>query len=129
MGLRAIVAQTMRVMEMTESNSQSAAIVTRGQALVDKIAAWEVHVPQPPLPDDIQDRVAFPSRLLSTQVLHVMRAIDQDPPVSAGSELRAQELIDQWAQIEADVQEIIDKDLRELNTLLSDARVPHIAAP
>ena len=129
MGLRAIAAQTMRVMEITESNSQSAAIVTRGQALVDKIAAWEVHVPQPPLPDDIQDRVAFPSRLLSTQVLHVMRAIDQDPPVSAGSELRAQELIDQWAQIEADVQEIIDKDLRELNTLLSDARVPHIAAP
>jgi hypothetical protein len=58
-----------------------------------------------------------------------MGAIDQDPPVSDGSELRAQELKDQWAQIKAGMQEILDKDLRELNSLLSDARVPHIAAP
>jgi len=127
--LRAVAAQTQRVMELTESNPQSAAIMARGQALIDKIAGWEVHVPQPALPDDVQDRIAFPSRLLSTQVLHLMGAIDQDPPVSGGSELRAQELKDQWAQIKAGMQEILDKDLRELNSLLSDARVPHIAAP
>jgi len=127
--MRAVAAQTRRVMEMTESNPQSAEIVARGQALMDRIAAWEVHVPQPALPDDVQDRIAFPSRLLSTQVLHLMSTIDQDPPVSAGSKLRAQELRDQWAQIKADMQEILDKDLRELNRLLSGARVPHIAAP
>ena len=127
--MRAVAAQTQRVMEMTESNPQSAEIVARGQALMDRIAAWEVHVPQPALPDDVQDRIAFPSRLLSTQVLHLMSTIDQDPPVSAGSKLRAQELRDQWAQIKADMQEILDKDLRELNRLLSGARVPHIVAP
>ncbi|MCK5362666.1 MAG: glycosyl hydrolase, partial [Gammaproteobacteria bacterium] len=82
--MRAIATQTQRVMELTESNSQSDAIVARGQMLIDKIVAWEIHVPQPALPDDVQDRIAFPSRLLSTQVLHLMGAIDQDPPVSGG---------------------------------------------
>ncbi len=127
--MRAVAAETRRLMEKTESSPQSADIVAQGQALVDWISAWEVHVPQPPLPDDVQDRVAFPSRLLSTQVLHLMSAIDQDPPVSGGSELRAQELKDQWAQIKAAMYEILDKDLRELNMVLSDGQVPHIVVP
>ncbi|MFQ5982440.1 MAG: WD40/YVTN/BNR-like repeat-containing protein, partial [Woeseiaceae bacterium] len=129
MRMRAIAAQTQRVMEATESSPQGATIVARGQALIGKIAAWEVHVPQPPLPDDVEDRIAFPSRLLSTQVLHMMRGIDQDPPVNAGSKLRAQELKDQWAEIEADMRDILHTDLRELNSLLSDGQVPHIEAP
>lgn len=126
--MREISAQTQRIMEMNHSSPQNAAIVARGQALIEKIAAWEIHVPQPSLPDGVQDRIAFPSRLLSTQVLHLMGVINQDPPVSSGSELRAQELKDQWAQIRADMQKILDKDLRELNLLLSDEQVPHIVA-
>jgi photosystem II stability/assembly factor-like uncharacterized protein len=128
MQLRAVAEQTKRVMKLTESNPQSAAIAARGLALIDKIEAWEIHVPQPPLPDDVQDRIAFPSRLLSTQVLHVMAAIEQDPPVTAGSELRARELVEQWAQIKRGYQAILDEDLAALNAILSDARVPHVAS-
>ena len=57
-----------------------------------------------------------------------MGAIDQDPPVSEGSELRARELTEQWAQIKREFQDIVDEDLAALNAVLSDARVPHIAA-
>jgi photosystem II stability/assembly factor-like uncharacterized protein len=128
MHLRAVAAQSTQVMEATVSNSRSEAIATLGHALIDRIEAWEIHVPQPPLPDDVQDRIAFPSRLLSTQVLHVMGAIDQDPPVSEGSELRARELTEQWAQIKLEFRDIVDEDLAALNAVLSDARVPHIAA-
>jgi hypothetical protein len=129
MRMRAVAAQVISVMEMSESYSQSTSIVARGQALIDKIAAWEIHVAQPELAGNVQDRIAFPSRLLSTQILHLMGAIDQDPPVTAGSELRAQELVDQWAQIKADMRELLEKDLHELNAFLEDSKVPHIVAP
>jgi photosystem II stability/assembly factor-like uncharacterized protein len=129
MRMRAVATQVISVMEMSESYSQSTSIVARGQALIDKIAAWEIHVAQPELAGNVQDRIAFPSRLLSTQILHLMGAIDQDPPVTAGSELRAQELVDQWAQIKADMRELLEKDLHELNAFLEDSKVPHIVAP
>ena len=129
MRMRAVAAQIKNVMEMSESYPQSASIVASGQALIDRIAAWEIHVAQPALPGDVQDRIAFPSRLLSTQILHLMGAIDQDPPVTAGSELRAQELADQWAQIEADMHRLMETDLQELNAFLEDSKVPHIVAP
>ncbi len=127
--MRAVSAQTQQVLAMTESNQQSAMIKEQGQALIDKIAAWEIHVPQPPLPDNVQDRIAFPSRLLSTQVLHLMKVIDQDPPISLGSELRAQELNNQWMQIKADMQNILDNELQGLNKLLREDHVPHIIVP
>jgi hypothetical protein len=127
--MRAVAAQIESVMETSESYPQSASIVARGKALIDKIAAWEIHVAQPELPGDVQDRIAFPSRLLSTQILHLMGAIDQDPPVTAGSELRAQELVDQWARIKANMRELLEKDLHELNAFLEDSKVPHIVAP
>ena len=126
--MRSIAAQAKRLMETTETYPQSALIMARGQQLIDRIDAWEIHVAQPQLPNDVQDRIAFPSRLLSTQVLHLMGAIDQDPPVSDGSEQRAQELDQQWTQIKADMQDILDKDLHELNMLLIDGGVPHIFA-
>jgi len=129
MRMRAVSAQIQGVMEMSETHPQSALIVARGQALIDKIAAWEIHVAQPALPGDIQDRIAFPSRLLSTQILHLMGGIDQDPPVTAGSELRAQELKDQWAQIKAKMRALLEKDLHDLNMFLEDSEVPHIVAP
>ena len=127
--LREIAAQTKEIMKLTASNPQSEQIMASGQTLIDKISMWENHVPQPPLPDDVEDRIAFPSRLLSTQVLHMMRTIDQDPPLSDGSKMRAQDLKVQWAQLKVDMQEILNSDLGELNRLLSDGRVPHITVP
>ena len=127
--MRSIAEQATRIMETTGSYPHSASIVAQSQQLVDRISAWEIQVPQPQLADDVQDRIAFPSRLLSTQILHLMGAIDQDPPVSAGSEQRSQELNRQWTQIRADMQDILDNDLHQLNMLLKDDGVPHIAAP
>jgi hypothetical protein len=97
-----------------------------GQELIRKINAWEEHVPQPELPNDVQDRIAFPSRLLSTQVLHVMRAMDQDPPVTRGAEMRVEELNTQWAAIKSDMLEILDVDLAEFNSLLGREELPAI---
>ena len=125
--MRSVVEEIRAVLEIVATRSESANIRARGENLISKIDAWEVHVAQPELPDDVQDRIAFPSRLLSTQVLHVMRAMDQDPPLTRGSELRTEELQTQWAAIKSDMLEILDVDLREFNELLSDEEIPNIA--
>jgi hypothetical protein len=125
--MRSVVAEIRGVLEIVATRSESANIRARGEELIRKIDTWEIHVPQPELPNNVQDRIAFPSRLLSTQVLHVMGAMDQDPPVTRGAELRTEELRTQWAAIRSDMLEILDVDLREFNDLLSDEEIPNIA--
>ena len=126
--MRSVVEEVRNVVDMTATRPEAAEIRARGTALIEKLDAWEIHVPQPELPDDIQDRIAFPSRLLSTQVLHVMRAIDQDPPVTSGSELRAEELRNQWSGLVSDMLVILDTDLQAFNALLSAHEIPVIEA-
>jgi len=126
--MRGIVSQTERMIELSASGPRSAEVRERGEALIEKIEAWEIHVPQPPSPNDVQDRITFPSRLLSTQVLHLISTIGQDPPVTAGGEQRAHELQDQWVRIKPGMREILENDLAPLNALLADSGVPHIVA-
>ncbi len=116
------------IVDTTSMRHEVDQLKTLGQALIEKINAWEIHVPQPELPNNVQDLIAFPSRLLSTQILHVMRAIDQDPPVTAGSELRTQELRDQWSGLVSDMFAILDNDLREFNELLGEYEIPVISS-
>lgn len=124
--MRTVVEEIRAVLEIVATRSEADEIRSSGQDLIRKIDAWESHVPQPELPNDVQDRIAFPSRLLSTQVLHVMRAMDQDPPLTRGSELRTEELNAQWTAIKSDMLEILDVDLREFNDLLRAEEIPNI---
>ena len=124
--MRGVVDEVRAVLELVATRSEADEIRSSGRELIAKINAWEEHVPQPELPNGVQDRIAFPSRLLSTQVLHVMRAIDQDPPVTRGSELRTEELRVQWTAIKEDMLEILDVDLRDFNELLSAEEIPGI---
>ena len=57
-----------------------------------------------------------------------MPVIDQDPPVTHGSEMRVQELNSQWANIRAGLQQIPDNDLRAYNALLNSYGVTNIVA-
>ena len=123
--MRSVARQVERRMELSASHRQAGEIRARGEALVDEIETWEAHVPQPPLPDDVQDRIAFPSRLLSTQVLYLIGTLDQDPPVTAGSKTRARELRDRWSELEGGMRAILD-DLDAFNALLAEGNAPYI---
>ena len=124
--MRSVVEEIQGVLALVATRSGYADIRSGGQELIDRINAWEIHVPQPDLPNGVEDRIAFPSRLLSTQVLHVMRAMDQDPPVTRGSEIRTEELRAQWADLKSDMLQILDVDLREFNAMLSAEEIPNI---
>jgi len=73
----------------------------QGADLVREIARWEEQVPQAPLPDGIQDRIGFPSRLLSTQILHTLSILDGPPPVPVAVKAHVTELEAQWAPMKA----------------------------
>jgi hypothetical protein len=75
-------------------------------------------VPQPRLPDDVQDYVSFPSRLLSTPVLNLIAMVDQDPPVTAAAEAEARELQARWSAIRADMARIRGRELAQFNAQL-----------
>jgi hypothetical protein len=66
-------------------------------ALIATLEAWQEQVPQAPLPAGVQDKVGFPSRLLSTQILHALNIADQPPPVGEALRQRATDLAAQWA--------------------------------
>jgi len=76
-------------------------------ALIARLEAWQEQVPQAPLPGGVQDRVGFPSRLLSTQILHALNIADQPPPVSAALRQRAADLTAQWAAMKRQAQALL----------------------
>ena len=126
---RSVTAQIERLIELTAKHPKAGEIAAAGKAAIDKLKAWEIHVPQPELPNGVQDKVAFPSRLLSTQVLNVMSAVDQDPPVTAGARVRTAELVDQWKGLRADLSRIYAGDVAAFNTLLARAGLAHVIVP
>jgi len=97
-----------------EQHTDDIGLVKRDRDLIDKLQRWQDHIPQSPLPGGVEDRVSFPSHLLSTQILHVLGTADQAPPVNAGLQLRLRELQAQWAEIKARLDAILSKDLPPL---------------
>ena len=89
-------------------------------ALLRDIAAWEEQVPQAPLPGGAQDRIGYPSRLLSTQILHLMAMVDQPPPITAAARARADELGAQWARLAAAAAAIRARGARDFGIDVSD---------
>ncbi len=126
---RSVIAQVRAMIGLTGERDGAAAIAEAGGAIIDKLVAWEIHVPQPDLPNGVQDTVSFPSRLLSTQVLYVVMALDQEPPVTAGARARLAEVSEQWAGLKADLDAILETDLAAFNALLGAGQVPHIVTP
>ena len=77
-----------------------------GDQFLAALARWEEQVPQSPLPDGIQDKIGFPSRLLSTQILHTLALLDGPPPVPEATKLRVRELEAEWARMRAEAAQL-----------------------
>ncbi|HWE46151.1 MAG TPA: hypothetical protein VG407_08985 [Caulobacteraceae bacterium] len=72
------------------------------KTLIAKLEAWQDQVPQAPLAGGVVDKVGYPSRLLSTQVLYTLSIVDDAQPVSAAAKARTAELEAQWAKIKVE---------------------------
>ena len=76
-------------------------------ALIARLEAWQEQVPQAPLPAGVQDKVGFPSRLLSTQILHALNIADQPPPLGATLRQRAEDLAAQWVAMKRQAETLL----------------------
>jgi photosystem II stability/assembly factor-like uncharacterized protein len=76
---------------------------------IARLKAWQEQVPQAPLPNGVVDKIGYPSRLLSTQILYTLSVLDGPPPVGAAVRAHVQELVDQWARMKAEAEKLLGK--------------------
>jgi photosystem II stability/assembly factor-like uncharacterized protein len=122
--LRAVAQRAQALMHQAEGTRHADAIERSGRALIARIARWQDQVPQPKLPNNVQDYVSFPSRLLSTPVFNLIAMVDQDPPVTAAAETEARDLETRWSAIRADMSNIRQHELKRFNAELHAAGRP-----
>jgi len=101
--------------------SEEPAVKSAAAGLLARLAAWEEQVPQPPLPGGLEDRIAYPSHLLSTQVLHVLSIVDQGPPISETVQQRVAALQSTWAGLADTQRQLIETDLADFNRLVDES--------
>ena len=87
----------------------------KGAELAAALAQWEEQVPQAPLPNGIQDRIGFPSRLLSTQILHTLSILDGPPPVPVAVREHVAELELEWARMKKQAERLRSRAKAEFN--------------
>ncbi len=75
--------------------------------LIARLEAWQDQVPQAPLPNGVVDKVGYPSRLLSTQILYTLSVLDGPAPVSAAAKAHVAELQAQWAGMKAQAEKLM----------------------
>jgi hypothetical protein len=76
-------------------------------ARIAKLKAWQEQVPQAPLPDAVVDKVGYPSRLLSTQILFALSVLDGPPPVGAAVRDQVTQLVEQWGRMKAEAARLL----------------------
>jgi hypothetical protein len=87
----------------------------KGTKLAAALVQWEEQVPQAPLPNDIQDRIGFPSRLLSTQILHTLSILDGPPPVPVAVRQHVAELETQWTTMKQQAERLRSRAKAQFN--------------
>lgn len=126
--MRAVAQRAQALMRQAKGGRHADGVQRSGSALIAHIAHWEEQVPQPELPNNVQDYVSFPSRLLSTPVLNLIAMVDQDPPVTAAAEAEARDLEARWAGIRSDAARIRERELARFNAELRKAGLPEDTA-
>jgi hypothetical protein len=102
----------------------------KGAELAAAMAQWEQQVPQAPLPNGIQDLIGFPSRLLSTQILHTLSILDGPPPVPVAVRQHVAELEAEWARMKKQAERLRSRAKAEFHiTAAATDRPGSAAAP
>ncbi|HEX3679485.1 MAG TPA: hypothetical protein VHU90_07175, partial [Galbitalea sp.] len=116
-----LVSEVHRETNAMRSIEQQLNATGKGAELVAALAQWEEQVPQSPLPNEIQDRIGYPSRLLSTQILHTLSILDGPPPVPVAVRQHVAELEAQWARMKQQAERLRSRAKAEFNITAATA--------
>lgn len=98
-------------------------LVNEGKALNDKIESWIEHILQKELRTQ-QNNYQFEARLLVRHKLLLNEMGDGNVPVTQGTKDVTQNYLEKWQKLKIELKDIITKDIKNYNKLLSGAGFP-----
>ncbi len=126
--LRDVASQVEALVERTADDARLADIGRLGQALLQRIEAWEESLVQRQQ-QTFQDVINFPNRL-NAQYLFLLQAIDSsDPPLGQGARQRWMDLEEEWLQHKIEMEKIYALDLAAFNQRVAELQIPAVLVP
>ncbi len=126
--MRQVRQQVEDLMERTDGRDGADEIRAAGEALTEKIAAWEEQLVQAKQ-QTFQDVINFPNQL-NAQLLFLLETVDaSDPPVTSGARRRYVDLAAAWGQRQVDMEALLAEDVAAFNALFETHQVPAVIVP
>lgn len=126
--LRDVGQQVEALMDRTGDDARGEDIQRLGQALLERLAAWQEPLVQR-RQQTFQDVINFPNRL-NAQYLFLLQAIDSsDPPMGQGARQRWLDLEEEWLQHKIAMEKIYALDLATFNQRVDELQIPAILVP
>ena len=98
------------------------------KAILDKINSWEQFLIQPKQ-KTFQDVINFPNKLNAEIMNLISRINGNDPQLTKGVKERRDELLAEWAELKAQMDEIINVDIAAFNQEFKEADLPVLVVP
>jgi hypothetical protein len=107
------------------SHKKYKVLITLGDEILSKLDLWERKLIQPNQ-KTFQDVINFNNQL-NAQFMHLKSYVDgADPDVTAGAIERHKDLNKTWSDLEKNLNEIINSDMKEFNDLYKTLNVPSL---
>ncbi|MBW1825797.1 MAG: glycosyl hydrolase [Deltaproteobacteria bacterium] len=109
--------QVVTLAGLTEGHAHHQDIKAGADAIVARIAEWEVKVTQPKH-ETVEDEINYPN-MLDAQFMYLLQSSDRmDAPVSAGASARLVDLNAEWDVLVKEYESITKEDIAAFNRLL-----------
>ena len=126
--MRDIRMQLVTLQENLKKTDCTKELISAGDTIVHRIDKWEENIIQARHKTH-QDIINFPNRLNAELIDLKTRVDSHDPRVTAGTQERLADLLQEWAQFRQQMRKILDKDIAAFNELYNQYQIPAIIMP
>jgi photosystem II stability/assembly factor-like uncharacterized protein len=126
--MRGLTKQINDMVKLVEADNAKSEVVTMGKAVVKKIGEWEEKLIQPKS-QSYDDVINFVNKL-SANIIFVHGEVNGNVPyVTAGQKARYAELHAEWLIYQKELDELLNKDIAELNARCKALSVANVILP
>lgn len=126
--MRGLTKQIKDMIKLIEQDNAKSEVVNMGNTIVKKISGWEEKLIQPKS-QSYDDVINFVNKL-SANIIFVHGELNGTVPyVTAGQKLRYNELHEEWLVYQKEMEELLNKDVTELNAKCKELAVANVILP
>lgn len=126
--LRSVKTQLDQKLELLKEGDGSDELIKSGEEALNAITNWEEKLIEPSR-KTFQDVINFENRLISELNMLRSRADSYDPRISSGIELRMNDLIEIWQELDQEKEAIISTEVEAFNRLHKQEKIPALLIP